>query len=432
MELDALWGKVVAQVSQNVERNDVACWISTIEPRELRPGVLVAEVPSRLHVERVRASFHGEITRALSHLLGGDVTLALSVNGSLARAKAEPRPEPPPFWPAYTFEKFVVGTSNEIAYKSALDVTEAPGQRFNPLFLYGGVGLGKTHLATAIANRLARAVPRRRVTVLSAEVFANELIQSFRTNRAEAFRERFRTSDVLIIDDVQFFAGKERMQEEFFHTFNALYATRKQIVLASDQPPRDIPNLEDRLRSRFEAGLITDIEKPELPLRLAILARKAATIGFELPREVAQLIASKVVSSVRELEGALHRLVAACRLNGRTPDLSFAFDTLRPLFRARPPRTVEQVQRLVAERFRMSAQDLVCRKRTSRYAMPRQVAMYLARKGTKATYAEIAAGFGGRDHTTIMHAVKTVEARKTRDVEFSAMVESLAEKLQSA
>ncbi|MGH7856013.1 MAG: chromosomal replication initiator protein DnaA, partial [Candidatus Binatia bacterium] len=257
-------------------------------------------------------------------------------------------------------------------------------------------------------------------------------IQAFRTNGAEAFRGKFRRADVLVVDDVQFFAGKERMQEEFFHTFNALYAERRQIVLASDQPPRDIPNLEARLRSRFECGLITDIHQPDLTLRLAILAQKAKWLGLELPAEVAQLIASKIVSSVRELEGALHRLAAASALARQRLDLQFALQILRPVLRCAPPRTVEEVQRVVAQRFRVSEQDLVCHQRASRLLLPRQVAMYLARKKTAATYAEIAEGFGGRNHTTVMHAVRAIERRRADSPEFAAILDHLETRLETA
>ena len=234
---------------------------------------------------------------------------------------------------------------------------------------------------------------------------------------------------MLIVDDIQFLAGKERMQEEFFHTFNSLHAAGKQIVLASDQAPRSIPHLEERLQNRFESGLIAEIRAPETALRLAIIAQKAKLLGLDLPLEVAQWVAGRIVTSVRELEGALHRLVAACRWSHRSLDLGFAKEVLRPILRTAPPRTLEQVQRVVAERFSIGVEDLVHRARVSRLRVPRQVAMYLSRKRTNATYAEIAASFSGRDHSTILHAVKRVEARRREDAEFATLVDGLAEKL---
>lgn len=432
MEIQTLWREVMAGLGGKLSANDVACWAAAIHPRELRGRSLAAEVPSRVHLEQARSRVAPEITSLLRAYLGPDAELVLSVNDGRERPPRATFAGPSPFQGGYTFEQFVVGASNSMAYHSAREVADHPATRYNPLFLYGGVGLGKTHLATAIAHAVWREAPRRRIVLLSAENFTNDLIRAFRGNAPEEFRTRLRRADLLIVDDVQFFAGKERMQEEFFHTFNALHAAQKQIVLASDQPPRNIPNLEERLRNRFESGLITDIRRPDLTLRMAILARKATTLRLELPADVAHLIASKVVSSVRELEGALRRLVAACEIDRRTLDLGFATQILRPLLRAPVPRTLEQVQRLVASRFQVSEADLVCRRRVGRLVVPRQVAMYLARKGTSATYAEIAAGFGGRNHSTVMHAIKVVEGRRAAEPEFAEVLETLESDLQTA
>ena len=428
MEIATLWDEVVLVLEQRLPETDLRSWVDAIRARELRGDRFVADVPSRMHLDEVRRRAGSEIVRALGECLGRAVSLELDVRSAPARPSA-PRRRPTPFSAAYTFERFVTGKSNEVAYHSARKVAEQPGRLFNPLFLCGGVGLGKTHLATAIANAVSESGPRRRVVVLSAESFTNELIQALRSNGTASFRTKFRRADVLVVDDVQFLAGKERMQEEFFHTFNALYAEGHQIVLASDQPPQRIPDLEERLRSRFESGLITDIHRPDLALRLAVVAEKARWLGLDLPREVVGLVADRIVSSIRELEGALHRLAAASRLGERRLDLALATQILRPLFRAPAPKTVEQVQRLVAEQFHVTERDLVCHRRSTKVVVPRQVAMYLARKGTQATYAEIAEGFGGRNHTTVLHAVRTVEQRRAVEPEFAAMLESLETRL---
>ncbi len=429
MELQELWRRGVARLEGKVSTTDLGFWVSAIRPLELREDRLLAEVPSALHAEQIRLRCDRAIRVALEEIRGTATDLAIRVNKTLAdAAPAAEAPEPRAAEPC-TFASFVVGSSNAFAHASALAVADGDYTGRNPLFLYGGVGLGKTHLLRAIANRVAND-SRRRAALMPAETFANELIRAITTSSTEAFRARMRRVDVLIVDDIQFLARKERMQEEFFNTFDALHAGGRQIVLASDQPPRSIDGLEQRLINRFESGLIAEIKPPEVPLRFAILMQKAKSLRFDLPIDVAQWVASRIVASVRELEGALHRLIAACQWSGRTPDLGFASDVLRPLLRSAPPHTIEQVQRLVAESFQVTPEELVRQGRTSRLRIPRQVAMYLARRRTKATYAEIAEGFGGRDHSTVMHAVKTVEARTRAQPEFASLVEQIADKLR--
>jgi chromosomal replication initiator protein len=428
VELQEVWQQALSKLNGRISATDLGCWVQAIHPVELRKQRVCGEVPSAMHLEQIRARLQGEISSVLAELLGSGAEIVLSVNKGLRQAPPTPRPLAASGTGGYTFDGFVVGDSNALARGSAWDVAERPGMVYNPLFLYGRVGLGKTHLASAVANQLGRG-PYRRVALLSAEAFANDMIRALITNAMDAFRARLRHLDVLIVDDIQFLAGKERMQEEFFHTFNTLHAAGRQIVLACDQAPRSIRGLELPLQSRFESGLTAEIRSPEAPLRLAILAHKAKSLGFELPLEVAQWLASKVVASVRELEGALHRLVAACRCSRRAPDLCFAAEVLRPILRSAPPCSLEQVQRLVAESFRVTADELVQRGGTGRVRVPRQIAMYLARKGTSATYAEIAAGFGGRNHSTVMHAVRCVETRRCREPEFAGLVDRLAEQL---
>ncbi|HSD10630.1 MAG TPA: chromosomal replication initiator protein DnaA [Candidatus Binatia bacterium] len=424
----SVWEQSLSRLKGRLSPTELGCWVQAIHPVEIRDRRFYGEVPSEMHLEQIRHRLQREIAAVLQELLGSGAELVLSVNRLRRQPVAEQRPVTGGSTSRYSFETFVVGESNSLAHASAREVVDHPGVVYNPLFLYGRVGLGKTHLASAVAHSIGKGA-RLRVALLSAEAFANDLIRALLSGAIDAFRVRVRQLDALIVDDIQFLAGKERMQEEFFHTFNALHATGKQIVLVSDQPPRSISNLEERLQSRFESGVTAEIRAPDAPLRLAILASKAKGLGLDLPLEVAQWVASKVVSSVRELEGALHRLVAAWRCSRRSLDIAFAKEVLRPILRTPPARTVEQVQRLVAERFQLKPEDLVRRGRTSRVRLPRQVAMYLARRGTKATYAEIAAGFGGRDHSTIMHAVKCVEARRHEEPEFATLVDQLAEKL---
>ena len=319
----ALWQETLNRLKGRLSPTEIGCWVQAIHPAAIRERRLYGEVPSGLHLEQIRARLAPEIAGVLEELLGPGAELVLSVNKDRARreaksaAAAERRPG------AYSFDSFVVGESNALAHATALEVADRPGAAYNPLFLFGGVGLGKTHLASAVAHALGRGCPRR-VSLVSAETLANELIRAIFGGGIDALRSRLRQLDALIVDDIQFLAGKERMQEEFFHTFNSLKAAGRQIVLASDQAPGAIANLEERLRSRFESGLIAEIRPPETSLRLAILEHKAKLLRFDLPLDVAHWVTEKVVSSVRELEGALHRLVAACRWSKRTLDLGFA------------------------------------------------------------------------------------------------------------
>jgi chromosomal replication initiator protein len=429
VEIQALWDQVRSEVCTRVSDDDTACWMESIDVRELRDDLILAEVPSRVHRAQILKRVGPELHQVFAELLGHEVEIHFHIRPQPAQRSRSQKPGPVRFPAHLTFDNFVTGASNEFAYHCAREVAECPGRVHNPLILCGGVGLGKTHLATAVANEVWKRDRRRRIVLLTAETFANEMVRAIRLRSVDAFRKKFRRADVLIVDDVQFFAGKERMQEEFLNTFNALYQDRRQIVLVSDQPPRDIPELGERLRSRFECGLLTDVQKPDLALRLSVLLKKALDMGVTLPLDVAKYTASRVVSSIRELEGALQRLVAACRMEGRDLDLASAAEILRPIIRQPAPPTVEQIQRIVAKRFDVTEKDLMGRRRAGKVVFPRQVAMYLARKGTQATYAEIAADFGGRDHTTIMHAVRNVEKRRDQEPELAEMLDTLESRL---
>ena len=330
----------------------------------------------------------------------------------------------------YTFERFVVGSCNQFAHAAAQAVAESPARAYNPLFLYGGVGLGKTHLLNAIGNFILEKRPGLRIAYLSSEQFTNEVINSIRYDKMLEFRNKYRSVDVLLMDDIQFIAGKERTQEEFFHTFNTLYEAHKQIVLSSDCFPKEIPTIEERLRSRFEWGLIADLQIPDLETRIAILRKKAEADGTPLPDEVAMLLGENTRGNIRELEGALIRVAAFASLTGQPITVDLARKILRDSMRSRKVVTVEEIQRFVADRFHIKTSDMKSKKRTRTIVQPRQMTMYLCRELTPLSYPEIGRSFGGKDHTTVMHACRQIEKRLELDPDFKQLVESITRKLR--
>ena len=333
--------------------------------------------------------------------------------------------------PKCSFQTFVVGSCNQFAHAAALAVAEAPGKTYNPLYVYGGVGLGKTHLMHAIGHAIKQKNKYLRLSYISAEKFMNELINAIRYDKAQTFREKYRSIDVLLMDDIQFMAGKERTQEEFFHTFNALYDAQKQIVITSDCPPREIPTLEERLHSRFEWGLIADMEPPDLETKVAILKRKADLDGVMLPDDVALFIASKVKSNIRELEGSLVRLVAISSLRGLPISKMLAQDAIRNIAEDDQPAgiTIEQIQRAVAAHYRLRLDELKSKNNSRQVAVPRQIAMYLCKRLTKHSFPEIGREFGGKHHTTVIHSVEKIEALVSKDQNFHRVVSDLMDNL---
>ncbi|MEP6569852.1 MAG: chromosomal replication initiator protein DnaA [Acidobacteriota bacterium] len=332
----------------------------------------------------------------------------------------------------YTFDNFVVGSCNQFAHAASLAVAEAPGKTYNPLYLYGGVGLGKTHLMHACGHAIKQRNPHLRVSYLSSERFMNELINSIRYDKTQSFREQYRSVDVLLIDDIQFMAGKERTQEEFFHTFNTLYEQQKQIVISSDCQPREIPTLEERLHSRFEWGLIADLEPPDLETKVAILKRKAEALGFVIPDDVALFIASRVKNNVRELEGSLIRLVAISSLRGIPVSKDLAKDAIRNIASEEEPGviTIEQIQKVVAANYKLSLEQLVSKSNSRQVAFPRQIAMYLCKKLTKHSYPEIGRAFGGKHHTTVIHSCEKIKSLSATDAVFQKRLLNLSAGLQ--
>jgi chromosomal replication initiator protein len=332
----------------------------------------------------------------------------------------------------YTFANFVVGSCNQFANAAALAVAEAPGKTYNPLFLYGGVGLGKTHLMHACGHAIKQRNPHLKLSYLSSERFMNELINAIRYDKTQGFREKYRSVDVLLIDDIQFMAGKERTQEEFFHTFNALYEQQKQIVISSDCPPREIPTLEERLHSRFEWGLIADLEPPDLETKVAILKRKAETMGVAISDDVALFIAGRVKNNVRELEGSLIRLVAISSLRGIPISKDIAKDAIRNIASEEEVGvvTIPQIQKTVAATYKITVEQLVARNNSRQFAFPRQIAMYLCKRLTKHSYPEIGRAFGGKHHTTVIHSFEKIQSMSAADSSFQRLLLDLAEGLQ--
>jgi chromosomal replication initiator protein len=330
--------------------------------------------------------------------------------------------------PRYTFDTFIVGPSNQFAHAASRAVAEAPSRSYNPLFIYGGVGLGKTHLMHAIGHYVLTNAGTMKLTYISSERFMNEMINAVRFDRVLDFRERYRSVDILLVDDIQFLAGKEGTQTEFFHTFNSLYDSQKQIVISSDCPPHEIPSLEERLRSRFEWGLIADIQPPDLETKVAILKRKAEAEAVPLPDDVALYIAGKIKSNIRELEGSLIRLIAYASLTGREISLPLAQEVLKKVLGHEDRAvTIDQIQKFVAEFYQLKMNDLKSRNNAKSVAMPRQIAMYLCKSLTSASLPEIGKAFGGKHHSTVIHSIRKIEELRQKDANFNSQIHTFVE-----
>ena len=442
--MQELWATALPLLRQQVGERNFVTWIEPIRCASDEEGLRL-EVPNRFFQEWVTRHFLSAICSSLAGVNGSPCAVRVVVGGDWSApaplpprpARRTPAPERRERAPKighlvshYTFDSFVVGDANQVAYRATMAVAEAPGRRFNPLFLHGGVGLGKTHLANALAHEMLGRTPRQRMACLSAEAFMNSLITSLRQDQMALFRDRFRLVDTLILDDVQFLAGKERTQEEFFHTFNSLHAAGKQIVLTSDKPPAEIAGLEQRLKSRFEGGLIADIHPPTLPMRIEILQRKATALACPLSDEVARLLAQSGGPSVRELEGALNRVLATATLRGLPITVELAQQALGPLAARPAPTSAETVQEIVSEHFHVSVAELTSHRRDRHLVQARQIAMYLCRTVAEGSFPAIAEKFGGRDHSTVMHAVRVIEARRASDRVLADLLLSLESALR--
>ena len=430
-----LWDKVLQHAERRVNPHSYATWFRPTRQERADENHLVIRVPTRLFCKRLKETY-GELLKAVLAEIGRPELVlefvcadpeSIPANAAVSpQAKLDFDSSDHQLNPRYTFDKFIVGASNQFAHAAAVAVAEQPSKSYNPLFLYGGVGLGKTHLMQAIGHALKRRNPSLRLTYISAEKFTNEVIASIRFERMPAFRDRFRNMDVLMVDDIQFIARAERTQEEFFHTFNALYDQQKQIVISSDCPPKEISAIEERLRSRFEWGLIADIQMPDLETKIAILQKKADSERVRLPDEVAEFIARSIKSNIRELEGALIRLMAYASLTGVEINLSTAQQVLKNIIETQDKKvTIEQIQKRVGEHFGLRAQDLKVRSNTRVIAFPRQVAMFLVKQLTSASLPEIGKQFGGKHHTTVLHSINKIESQRHVDKELNKTINRL-------
>ena len=434
------WDRVLEAIQPRLNPSIFDTWFRPTKFLAHDGATIRVSVPNGMFGEWLRTQFLGEIRAAMqaSGVAANDVVfvsaeLAPAPDPAAARqpAPAEPQPAASPLNPRYTFDNFVVSSCNQFAHAAALAVSDQPGRAYNPLFLYGGVGLGKTHLMQAIGNRVLQRSPAARLRYLTSEQFMNELITAIRFEETPQFRERYRSVDVLLIDDIQFLAGKESTQEEFFHTFNALYDAGRQIVLTSDCPPRSIPALEERLRSRFEWGLLADIQPPDLETKVAILNKMAAARGWSLSSDVALFIAGAITSNVRELEGCLTTLMAQCSVRRAAPDLALARDVVNSLVPNEPEQvTLETVMMVVARHFNLKVSDLKARNNAKRIAWPRQIAMYLGKKIAKESLPTIGRAFGNKHHTTVLHACHKIEQLRSADPAADKTISQIEEQLR--
>ena len=436
-----LWSQAIAEIKERIGRHNYETWIKPIGFVSRNKNEICLDVPNKFFRDWLTEHYLTQLQEILSTLAKHDVKVVFEINEKPPRQtivekglKRDDRDRvqrsTSNLVPKYTFQNFVVGASNQFAHAACFAVANQPGEHYNPLFIYGGVGLGKTHLVNAIGHQAASQRPSVKVVYLSSESFMNELIGSLRRDKMDEFKKKFRNVDILILDDVQFIAGKERTQEEFFHTFNSLYESHKQIVITSDKFPKEIPGIEDRLRNRFEWGLIADIQPPDMETRVAILQKKAENEGVELPHDVAFFLASNIDSNVRELEGSLTRLGAFSSLTKATITVELAKDVLRnTLKNAQQEITVENIQKTICDYFNIKIIDLKAKRRTQNIALPRQVAMYLCRKYTETSFPAIGDKFGGRDHSTVIHASKTIERKIKEDPHMQTTIEKLERNL---
>ena len=462
-EAEDIWRDSLALIRKRVNPQAFHTWFNSVELKEVVGSVCTVSVPNNFFIEMMTEPYSPLILEVVGSVLERPLErVEYEVSAKLAATRVAPEQsmvahgpsvqvetvaEPVKTgsrlgasgkgWgsrsylnPKYTFDQFVVGAGNQFAHAAAEAVADKPATAYNPLFIYGEVGLGKTHLLHAIGTRIRKKNPGARVSYLSSEQFTNEVINSIRYDRMSDFRARYRTCDVLIIDDIQFISGKDRTQEEFFHTFNTLYEARRQIVLSSDRFPKQMPDIEERLRSRFEWGLIADIQPPDLETKIAILQKKAEQEHIDLPMDVCNLLAAHIKSNVRELEGALIRLGAYASLTGQCINEELARTILRDIIKDTVRvMSIDEIQAAVAKLFHVKVFDLKAKKRTKELVLPRQVSMYLCRTLTDLSFPDIGRGFGGRDHTTVMHACRQVEKNLEKDASLKVNLEQLTQGL---
>jgi chromosomal replication initiator protein len=433
-----LWKQVLDRLEQVVDRTDYETWFAPTRFVAQKGDTLDVAVPSQRFVDEIRERYAAQLRSILDEVAGERLNVHLAVGSDDLGSDAAP-PSPTSeissssstFNPRYRFNTFVVGSSNQLAYAASLSIAENPSGSFNPLFIYGGAGLGKTHLIQAIGQSLAEKNPRMKVVYMSADTFVTELITSIRYDRMQQFRDRYRSADALLLDDIQFISGKERTQEEFFHTFNALYEAQKQIVFTSDAPPKDIPTLEERLRSRFEWGLIADIQPPELETKVAILRKKAEEKKIDFPTDVAMFIAERVRSNIRELEGHLNKVAMYASLAGRQITVELTKEALKDLLtKDNKPITAPDILKVVAAHYGIKVSDLKSKSNARPIAYPRQVAMYMCKELTDLSYPEIGKIFNNKHHSTVMYSVEKIDQLIQDDQQVARTIEMLTKQFR--
>ena len=438
--LDTIWKDVLTVIKVELTEVSFNTWLKSVNPISLSNNKIILGAPNDFTKGILMGRYFNLIKNSIKQVTNEEYIVEIIIPGeelhynqgqNAIQENLEPN-QRSQLNPKYSFNTFVIGNSNRFAHAASLAVAEAPAQAYNPLFIYGGVGLGKTHLMHAIGHYILSQNPNSKVMYVSSEKFTNELINSIREYRNEEFRNKYRNIDVLLVDDIQFIAGKEGTQEEFFHTFNALHEANKQIIISSDRPPKEIPTLEDRLRSRFEWGLIADIQAPDLETRIAILRKKANIENIEVSDEVMLYIATKIQSNIRELEGALIRVVAYSSLTNRIVTESLAEEALKDIFSNNKPIeiTVDIIKDRVSKNFKMKMDDFSSKKRTRAIAYPRQIAMYLTRELTDLSLPKIGDEFGGRDHTTVIHACDKINTDLTTDPNLKRKIDNIIEELK--
>ncbi|HHU91874.1 MAG TPA: chromosomal replication initiator protein DnaA [Halanaerobiaceae bacterium] len=454
-ELTHIWQETLNKIREKLAHPSFKTWFSDTKPFQVNEqNQFIIEVPNTFVKDWLETRYEVLIGEIIKELTNNDWKIVFltveeienlnqkdrndlnnAANGNLDNKANGNQKSYDGLNPKYVFDTFVVGNSNRFAHAAALAVAEAPAKAYNPLFIYGDVGLGKTHLMQAIAHFILEHNPDSKVVYVSSETFTNELINAIKDDTTVEFREKYRNIDVLLIDDIQFLAKKERTQEEFFHTFNALHESNRQLIISSDRPPKEIPTLEDRLRSRFEWGLITDIQKPDLETRIAILRKKADIENLEIPNEVIIYIANNIKSNIRELEGALTKVIAYASVVGSELNQETAQKALKDLLSQNGDNNrkvdVNLIQKIVSEYYNLDIDDMISKKRTQNIAFPRQIAMYLAREMTDLSLPQIGEEFGGRDHTTVIHAHNKIQELYDMDIDFKTTINKLMDRIKN-
>src|SRR6056297_2786760 len=456
-EMEHIWNQTLNEIKDKLSNPSFKTWFSNTKPVDMQDNILLIKVPNDFIKDWIETRYNQLITNVIQNLTDTNLKCRFYTEedlkdkekkeGKNTKQYEKENPEKKlekekkkeyninkNLNPKYSFDSFVVGNGNRFAHAAALAVAEAPAKAYNPLFLYGDVGLGKTHLMQAIAHYILKHNPDNKVVYVSSETFTNELINAIKDDRTSSFRNKYRNIDILLVDDIQFLANKERTQEEFFHTFNSLHESNRQLIISSDRPPKEIPTLEERLRSRFEWGLITDIQKPDLETRIAILRKKADIENLTIPNEVVIYIANKIQSNIRELEGALIKVIAYSSLVDREVDVDLAREALKDLVNKNQEThievNIERIKKIITENYNLKMEDMESKKRTQNIAFPRQIAMYLSRELTDFSLPHIGDEFGGRDHTTVIHAHNKIQEKLENELDFKNKIDRLLDEIK--